>query len=241
MKNKNLDHLKIERLNPLEIDAALKQKSLIFIPLGAIEWHGLHLPIGLDSLTSQGICLQVADKAGGLVMPPFYYGMSGTIWHHPYTILIEEESVFLNIIKTTLVRLEACGVKKAIIFTGHFTLKQLNALETLKQEWPTISKSLALSVFSISDCPSVEIDADHGAIFETSVLAELHPELVKLQNLPPKDIFPANDIDGNSKGDHRRNPENVLFGIFGNDPRNYIKSEGDSIMRNIVAWLIESV
>ncbi|MBK8504013.1 MAG: creatininase family protein [Saprospiraceae bacterium] len=41
------------------------------MPLGAIEWHGLHLPIGLDSMTSHGICLRVADRVGGLVMPRF--------------------------------------------------------------------------------------------------------------------------------------------------------------------------
>ncbi|SIQ99306.1 creatininase family protein [Maribacter ulvicola] len=241
MATNSLKHLQIERLNPLEIDKAIHQKSLVFIPLGAIEWHGLHLPIGLDSLTSHGICLQVAHKSGGLVMPPFYYGMSGSIWHHPYTILIEEELVFLKIIKTTLVRLEASGVQKVVIFTGHFSLKQLQALDTLKQDWLIIRNSLDLSIFSISDCPTVEMEADHGAIFETSVLAEIHPELVKLQNLPSKEIFPSNDPNGNSKGDHRCDPDNVLFGIFGDDPRNYNKQRAEIIIRKIIDWLVQSV
>ncbi|WP_228238273.1 creatininase family protein [Allomuricauda sp. M10] len=241
MKAEELEQLQIERLNPLEIEKSLEQRSLVFIPLGAIEWHGLHLPIGLDGLTSHGICLRVAHEIGGLVMPPLYYGMSASIWHHPYTILIEEEAVFIKILKTTLTRLEASGVQKVVIFTGHFALKQLQALDELKQEWTTIGKSLELHLFSIADCPKVGIEADHGAIFETSVLGELHPNLVKLENLPSKDLFPANDIDGNSKGDHRRDRDNVLFGILGDDPRNYNKETAATIFQQIIQWLVRSV
>lgn len=241
MVTNSLEHLQIERLNPLEIDKALGQNSLVFIPLGAIEWHGLHLPIGLDSLTSHGICLKVADQVGGVVMPPLYYGMSGSIWHHPYTILIEEEEVFLRILKTTLTRLETIGVKKVVIFTGHFSLRQLDALVTLKKGWLTNQNSMELSIFSISECPTVEMEADHGAIFETSVLTELHPDLVKLENLPDKDIFAANDVNENSKGDHRRNPDNVLFGIFGDDPRDCDKSKSKIITQKIIDWLIQTI
>ena len=241
MEAKQLEHLQIERLNPLEIEKALGQRSLVFIPLGAIEWHGLHLPIGLDCLTSHGICLRVARATGGLVMPPLYYGMSASIWHHPYTILIEEEKLFLKILKTTLTRLEASGVQKTIIFTGHFALKQLQALDMLKHEWATIGKSMELEILSIADCPTVGMEADHGAIFETSVLGEVHPDLVKLENLPPKDLFPANDVDGNSKGDHRRDRDNILFGILGDDPRNYNKETAVAIFQHILKWLIASV
>ncbi|RTE54096.1 creatininase family protein [Arenibacter aquaticus] len=241
MTVKPLEHLQFERLNPLEIDQVLQQNSLVYIPLGAFEWHGLHLPVGLDSLTSHGICLRAADKTGGLVMPPFYYGMSGSIWHHPHTILIEDEEIFLKILKTTLTRLETIGIKKVVIFTGHFSLKQLEALITLKKDWLSIQNSLELSIFSISDCPTVKIEADHGAIFETSVLAEIDPNLVKLENLPPIDTYPANDPDGNSKGDHRRDPNNILFGIFGDDPRHYDKLTGKVIVNKIVDWLIQSI
>ena len=111
MKEIELEQYQIERLNPLQIEAELGKNSLVYIPLGALEWHGLHLPIGLDSLTSHGICLRAAQETNGLVMPPLYYGMTGSIWHHPHTILIEEDAVFLTILLTTLKRLEANGVK----------------------------------------------------------------------------------------------------------------------------------
>ncbi|MGV8988719.1 MAG: creatininase family protein [Cypionkella sp.] len=45
----------------------LAERSLIYLPLGMIEWHCEHLPVGLDALTPHGLCLQAADQTGGLV------------------------------------------------------------------------------------------------------------------------------------------------------------------------------
>jgi len=241
LKEKELERYQIERLNPLQIEAELAKNSLVYIPLGALEWHGLHLPIGLDSLTSHGICLRAAKETNGLVMPPFYYGMTGSIWHHPHTMLLEEDTVFLTILLTTLKRLEADGVREVIVFTGHFALRQLEALEKLKEEWESINKSLKISILSISDCPSVNMEADHGAIFETSVLSQIHPELVNIDNLPTIEEEPANDVDGNSKGHHRSDPKNVLFGIFGDDPRKYKEEQAKEIMEEITNWVISEV
>lgn len=238
MDNNDLLKYQIERLNPVQIKKELDLNSLVYIPLGAIEWHGNHLPIGLDSLTSHGICLRAADKTKGLVIPPLYYGMTGSIWHHPYTILLEDDKVFLTILKTTLKRLEDTGIKKVILFTGHFALRQLEALNLLEKEWKSIMKTLKISILSISDCPNIEMEADHGAIFETSVLSQLQPDLVQLNNLPNKEEVPANDFNGNSKGDHRRDPNNVLFGVFGDDPRNYEEKKAKEILQKIINWLI---
>jgi len=241
MGNKDYCQFQIERLNPVQIQSAFKNRSLVYVPLGAIEWHGLHLPIGLDSLTSHGICLRVADKMGGLVMPPFYYGMTGSIWNHPYTILIEDDMVLLNILMTTLKRLETDKIDKVIIFTGHFSLKQLEMLSVLKEKWNVEKISLELAILSISECPKIDMKADHGAIFETSVLAQIMPDLIRLQNLPDKDDAPANDPEGNSMGDHRRDRHNVLFGIFGDDPRYYDSGQAEIMFNNIVDWVAESV
>ncbi len=59
--------------------------------------------------------------------------------------------------------------------------------------------------------------------------------------LPQKDSFPTNDANGNSQGDNRLNPNNVPFGIFGDDPRFYNKPKAEIIMQKIMDWLIQSV
>ncbi|MCB0686440.1 MAG: creatininase family protein [Saprospiraceae bacterium] len=235
------EHLQLERLIPEQIYASLNKRSIVYIPLGAIEWHGLHLPIGLDSMTSHGLCLRMADKVGGLVMPPLYYGMTGSIGHHPWTILLEQESTFLAIIRDTLNRLEAFDVKLAVVFTGHFGKRQLAALEQLNKDWPRESHSMKLLVLSINQCPEAEMKGDHGAIFETSLLKQLHPDLVQMDKLPHQKAFPANDPDGDSWGPHRRDPQNILFGILGDDPRDYDDKKAQKLLKTICDWFEKRV
>ncbi len=235
----DLNHYRLELSNPPRIQSALSYRSIIYIPLGAIEWHGLHLPIGLDGLTSHGLCLRAAHETGGLVMPPLYYGMTGSIGHHPWTILLEKEETLIAMLKDTLHRLEAFGIQMAVIFTGHFGKRQLAALKEFKEMWIEEKHSMKLLVLSVNECPLAKMKGDHGAIFETSLLSVLHPELVQLNNLPDKDLEPANDPEGDSWGVHRRDPNNVLFGILGDDPRAWDESKAKELYDTILKWLIK--
>ncbi len=226
---------------PHQIDDALTEKSIIYIPLGAIEYHGLHLPIGLDSLTSHGLCLRTAKQVGGLVMPPLYYGMTGSIGHHPWTILVEDEAEFNALIRTTLNRLEDFNVEQAVIFTGHFGRRQLAALDLLQEEWRMENHTMKLTCLSMNRCAEAELKGDHGALFETSLLAQLHPDLVQLDRLPDINQHPAADPDGDSWGIHRRDPDNVLFGILGDDPRAYDPLQGAKLLETLLDWLVSEV
>lgn len=230
--------LQMECLAPQEIEAALAKRSLVYIPLGALEYHGPHLPIGLDGMTAHGVSLHSCEVTGGLVMPPLYYGMTGSIGHHPWTILIENEATLKNILLDTLHRLEDFEVSKVVIFTGHFGRRQLALLNELQLEWNSPDRSLSLICASISDLPDVTMKGDHAAIFETSVLARLRPDLVHIDRLPNIEKFPANDPEGDSWGNHRRNVDNVLFGILGDDPRNYDEEQAKGLFNTIVSGLV---
>jgi creatinine amidohydrolase len=47
-----------------------------YVPVGTIEWHGVHNPTGADTLQAEGLAIMCAQKGGGLVFPPLYYGES---------------------------------------------------------------------------------------------------------------------------------------------------------------------
>lgn len=78
----------IELLRPHQIQEALAQRSLIYLPLGTIEWHCHHLPVGLDALTAHGLCLRAADRTVGLVWPALYYGTGGDHGGFPWTVMM---------------------------------------------------------------------------------------------------------------------------------------------------------
>ena len=61
-------------LLPHEFRARLAERPLAYLPLGTLEWHGEHLPIGTDAIISEGIMVDAAREVGGIVMPPIHLG-----------------------------------------------------------------------------------------------------------------------------------------------------------------------
>ncbi|MBU8901319.1 MAG: creatininase family protein [Victivallales bacterium] len=66
--------VKYERLRPEQIVAKRKACPVAYLPIGTIEWHGEHNPVGLDTLKIHQLLIKCAQKSGGLVFPPLYYG-----------------------------------------------------------------------------------------------------------------------------------------------------------------------
>lgn len=62
------------RLTPEKIAECIKEMPIAYVPIGILEWHGLHNPYGLDGLKANGIALHLASELGGLVMPTMYWG-----------------------------------------------------------------------------------------------------------------------------------------------------------------------
>lgn len=63
-----------ERLRPEQIRERREAWPVLYIPLGTLEWHGFHNPVGLDALKIHQLCIRCAEAGGGLVFPPLWYG-----------------------------------------------------------------------------------------------------------------------------------------------------------------------
>lgn len=224
---------RIEMMVPSEIDSAISARSLIYMPLGTIEFHGAHLPVGLDGLTAHGICLCAAERTGGLVLPPLFYGVGGGHAVYPWTIMVDE-SHLKGIIDKTISRLREFNVRQVVIFTGHFSTEQLNLITN----YCNSSSELVVQSLSVSMYEGAKYAPDHAGIFETTLLSALQPGLVQIELLPPTEI---RDTAINEMGAQRHDPTNPLFGIFGPDPRNYDKSQAADLLGEIVEWLVQKV
>lgn len=225
-------------LRPDAIQSALARAPIAWVPLGAIEWHGRHAPVGLDCLTSEGLCQRAADQVGGVVLPPIHYGAYASIAGHPWTILLdqEESELLLRLLLKTLSRLEHFGVKTAVIVTGHFATEQLRLLEELASEWSSVWRAMKLVVLSPTDCPDLPIPPDHGGLFETSLLHAIDPEQIDLGALPDDVVE-----EENPAGPQRRDPAHPLFGIIGTDPRSMDEREAQQLLTHLVEWMTQSV
>jgi len=216
----------IERLRPAQIRSALSECSLVYLPLGTIEWHCEHLPVGLDALTAHGLCLQAAGISGGLVWPTLYYGTGGGHGAYPWTVMMDGPEQLEALLRKTFDRLADMKVQRVVLFSGHFADAQLEMIDRLVVEVDTSSTVLATAVnrFDVAGYPP-----DHAGRFETTLLAGLWAETVKLEALPAK-------TDGDDAPD-RHDPLHPLWGVIGADPRDATLTDGPALVEKIAAKL----
>lgn len=231
--------LQIERLIPAQIDAALEKQPIAYLPLGTYEFHGAHLPIGLDSLTAQRLCLEAAQRLGGLVFPPFYYGWGNN--GYPWNIMTHDDQALVSLLLVTLQRLQDMGVQLTILFSGHGQTEQVDLLKKVESDWRSAENGMHVLALSFHDAPNLPIQPDHAALFETSLLAAFEPQLVHIDQLPDMESHPANDPGGDTWGAHRGDPQHTLYGIFGTDPRLYDERKGNKLGKGLIDWFTAEI
>ena len=66
-----------QELRPDELAACRDASPVAFWPLGLIEHHGWHLPVGFDGIKAEHICIRVAERTGGVLFPTMWWGAGG--------------------------------------------------------------------------------------------------------------------------------------------------------------------
>jgi creatinine amidohydrolase len=227
-----------ELLLPHELEAAVASHPIAYLPLGSLEFHGAHLPIGLDALSAHGICLRAASRAGGIVLPPLYHGTGGGHTNYPWTIMMKSQEELRALVWQSLERLQAFGLELAVLFTGHFADEQLAMIDDIGSAWQSeISNAMRVLSLGVNRCAGSPIEPDHAGVFETSLLAAMWPELPQLDRLPSLGDNPAVDPGGDSRGAHRHDPSHPLWGVFGPDPRRYQPGDAQKLLESMVSWL----
>ena len=227
-----------ELLSFEEVTARVDAAPIAYLPLGTLEFHQAHLPIGLDSLTGHGVCLGAAERTGGIVLPPVYQGFGGSHGPYPWTIMMNGDAVLAGMLTATLSRLEELGVRRGVIFSGHYAPEQLAFIDRFQREW-NAEPGHALDVVStaVNRCAASPFEQDHAGVFETTLLAGLYPDLVHVDRLPSAASHPGEDPGGDPHGPHRHDPAHPLWGIFGQDPRAAELSRGPELVEILSGWL----
>jgi creatinine amidohydrolase len=212
--------VRLERLRPRELEAAMQACPVLFQPLGTIEWHGLHNIVGLDAVKAHHLCVRAARLGGGVVAPPLFGGVGGL--DEPHTFVMEPEndvhSVLVRSWVEKLVR-EAVrqGFRAVIILTGHYGAAQQIVIRDLAVR---MSRALGVPVLGTPEY-FLALDAgylgDHAAWGETSLMMCLDPESVDLSRLgnPP----------------HK--------GVGGRDPREATRAAGEKLANTIIGRLAQ--
>lgn len=191
-------------------------KSVIFIPIGAIEQHGYHMSLNVDVVLPSAVSEGVAKQVNGIVAPTVVYGYksqqkSGGGNFYPGTTSLDG-STLVSVIKDILRELLRHGARNFCMVVGHFEnyAFTVEAVDLFLREAKMLGvddvKVMAFAYWEFCDDPEVlkvlypgEAESwasEHGGVFETSMMLYLRPDLVNMENavLHPSAVFPHYDM-----------------------------------------------
>ena len=106
-------------LCPDDLASAVSETPVAFWPLGLIEHHGWHLPVGFDGLKAERLCIRIAERTGGVLLPPLWWGARGGHSIFKWTHYQAEEAAESTLV-TTVQQLIAFGFRVIVLVAGHY-------------------------------------------------------------------------------------------------------------------------
>ncbi len=235
-------HLWLEELSTLEAAEAAKNGAVIIFPLGSMEEHGDHLPLGTDCIQPEYIAVEVAKKTGCLIAPPLRYGICNATRNFPGTLTIKFDTLY-RIATDILSEFIRSGFFKIIVMSGHAGNSHMVALRLSAQE--IVNKNdRKVRIMVLSDFDFAEDLADqyaeagdgHAGTLETSRIMAIKPELVKGKGKAEKWHMPRFEVVAH--------PEVAFPGGVNGDPTTASAEKGEKINQYIieqVAKLVETL
>jgi creatinine amidohydrolase len=175
-----------ELTSPDFITAVEKSALTCVIPLGIMEKHGPHLPLGTDLIDVRKIATMAAEEEFTIIFPPFYFGQIYEAKQQPGTVAYSPHTV-LTVLQETCDEIHRNGIEKIILVSGHGGNNSL--LPYFCQMQLEKQKDYAVYLFRPEDSEEFQDKLDkmkqtdwdgHAGETETSLMLANRPDLVKL-------------------------------------------------------------
>ena len=86
--------MRFEELSSHEIAALDRDRTVLILPLGSVEQHGRHMPLGTDTMLAHAVALAAEESVPGVaVLPPPWYGFSAHHMRFPGSITLRAETL----------------------------------------------------------------------------------------------------------------------------------------------------
>ncbi len=221
-----MNEVRYERLRPAQIVEARTAVPVAYLPIGTIEWHGEHNPVGLDTLKIHALAIRCAQRTGGLVFPPLYYGesretalmeanaydrnriaekmgLSSENFDAGYmgTTIVEHTLSYQRLLLHILYEIASLGFRVIAIAAGHYPLiDYARAAACLFHQTTRVQpKPLvwAFTGYELVQDAGFDVCGDHAGKWETSMLMALDPGMQDLDVLRASDKPPIGASNNN--------------------------------------------
>ncbi len=175
-----------ELTSPDFVRAVQDSGGTCVIPMGILEKHGPHMPLGTDLLTVREVVLRAARAEYVIVFPPYYFGQIFEARQQPGTVAYSQKLMW-DLLQETCDELSRNGIKKIILVSGHGGNNSF--LPYFCQSQLAARRDYALYLFQ----PERDADAQaeiqkmrktkmemHAGEVETSEVLAFRPDLVRL-------------------------------------------------------------
>ncbi|MGH7797243.1 MAG: creatininase family protein [Candidatus Binatia bacterium] len=190
-------------------------RALMILPIGVVEEHGAHLPLGMDSFAAEVYAASSAphlEEAGYevVVAPTINYGVARAAIDFPGTLSLEPETLRSMVVDIGR-SLARHGLSRLVILNGHRDKYHMKALDDAKNILAEEKGSQVLCVgFAHEDDITAACYRDgvkqfyksprpdregHGGESETSVALHSFPEMVNSEVLKTLDANFDYDVD----------------------------------------------
>ncbi|WP_167618048.1 creatininase family protein [Maribellus sediminis] len=179
---------RLEELTAPDFAKAVEKSSkTCIIPIGVLEKHGPHLPLGTDLYMAREYALRAAEQEYTVVFPWYYFSQINEARHQPGTISYSPELIWL-MLQETLDELNRNGFEKIIIVNGHggnnaflnfFGMAQLSEPRNYALYWFRPEDNREVNEKAEALTQKDKYDA-HAGNSETSEMAAAQPTLAHI-------------------------------------------------------------
>lgn len=214
----------------------------VILPIGSLEEHGPHLPLGTDAFHAMEVARRVALKREVLVAPPLFYGMCRSTREHPGTVSISGNT--LRVLLLDLGReFHRQGLRNLVFLSGHAGGTHMAAIneagEGLLEELPEAKVAVVNLLDLLREVLTVEPHLvktkgdGHAGEIETAIMLAAYPHLVKGSAPPEWPNFPKYIL----VKDKRRHWPGGVWG----DPSQATANQGENILQAEAERLIQVI
>lgn len=214
-----------------EFQAAVEEcRRVCVIPVGCIEAHGTHMPLGCDSIAGAAYAQRAAEIEPVCVFPEMYFGEKSGAGEYPGTIIFPTPLIW-QILEQTCNEIARNGFEKILLYNSHGGNKSMldsfaryilqkkpeysvytcykglvkvsEMLEEL-EKYPYLTEG---DVAILKDYAEKKKKDGHGGFCETGALYDVCPELISLEKWK--------EVDGTSRHLFDGFTENQVYTPFG--------------------------
>lgn len=172
----------------------LEKTDIVLLPVGSVEQHGDHMPLGTDIYTAMLVAYGAAEKADVPIAPEIWMGITPYHMHKPGTITVRYQT-FANIIYDVCRSLIHHGFNKIVVSAGHKNNFATISEVARKIRYDTggalvisyyrgeVAKEFGFPLFGLKGG-----DTRHGGEMETAGMLCWNPELVQMDKAKTETI-----------------------------------------------------